>query len=95
MMAFNKNLQAACHVLQGLYGYGQDRVRRLTNAGYDYNTVQNMVNRMMAGLDPIEGETEAVTVSQMKEALQKILPDAEELQEMAAEMAEELIDEIY
>lgn len=82
-------------MLQGLYGYGQDRIRRLNNAGYDYNTVQTMVNRMLAGLDPIEGEAEAVTVSQMKEALQKILPDAEELQEMAAEMAEELIDEIY
>lgn len=95
MSVFNRDLQAACHVLQGLYGYGQDRIRRLTAAGYDYATVQTMVNRMLAGINPIDGDTEAVTVSQMQKALQEILPDAEELQELAADMAEELINEIY
>lgn len=36
-------------VLAGNWGNGQDRVNRLTSAGYDYNAVQNRVNEILSG----------------------------------------------
>lgn len=38
------NEQVADEVIKGLWGNGQDRVNKLTNAGYDYNAVQSIVN---------------------------------------------------
>jgi len=37
----------AREVIQGKWGNGVDRKNRLTNAGYDYNTVQKRVNELM------------------------------------------------
>ena len=34
-------------VLAGLYGNGEDRVRRLEAEGYDYDTVQDCVNDLV------------------------------------------------
>ena len=34
-------------VLAGLYGNGEDRVRRLEADGYDYDTVQDCVNALV------------------------------------------------
>lgn len=34
-------------VIQGKWGNGKDRKTRLTNAGYDYRTIQNRVNEML------------------------------------------------
>ena len=34
-------------VLAGLYGNGEERVRRLEEDGYDYDTVQNCVNDLV------------------------------------------------
>lgn len=34
-------------VLAGLYGNGEDRVRRLESDGYDYDTVQDCVNDLV------------------------------------------------
>ena len=34
-------------VLAGLYGNGEDRVRRLEADGYDYDTVQDCVNDLV------------------------------------------------
>lgn len=36
----------AKEVIQGKWGYGQDRIKKLTNAGYDYNKIQNTVNEL-------------------------------------------------
>ena len=44
---------AALDVMNGKYGNGDDRIRRLTAAGYDYNTVQNLVNGLAAGYDKV------------------------------------------
>lgn len=37
----------AREVIKGLWGDGQDRVNRLTEAGYDYSEVQKMVNKLL------------------------------------------------
>lgn len=39
----------AREVLAGNWGNGQDRVNRLTSAGYDYNAVQERVNELLSG----------------------------------------------
>lgn len=39
----------AREVLAGNWGNGQDRVNRLTSAGYNYNVVQNRVNEILYG----------------------------------------------
>ena len=39
--------EIAREVIQGKWGNGADRKNRLTNAGYDYNTVQRRVNELM------------------------------------------------
>ena len=44
---------AALDVMNGKYGNGDDRIRRLTAACYDYNTVQNLVNGLAAGYDKV------------------------------------------
>lgn len=40
--------QIAEEVIAGQWGNGDDRKKRLTAAGYDYNAVQNVVNQKMA-----------------------------------------------
>lgn len=40
--------ELANEVIQGLWGNGQERVDSLTAAGYDYDTVQNRVNELLA-----------------------------------------------
>lgn len=39
----------AREVIAGNWGNGQDRVNRLTSAGYNYNAVQNRVNEILSG----------------------------------------------
>lgn len=41
------NEEIAKEVIQGKWGNGNDRKNRLTNAGYDYRTIQNIVNQML------------------------------------------------
>lgn len=41
--------QLAKEVIAGGWGNGEDRKRRLTDAGYNYNEVQNKVNEMLTG----------------------------------------------
>lgn len=38
------DMEIAKEVLNGKWGNGEDRKKRLTEAGYDYNTIQKMVN---------------------------------------------------
>lgn len=41
------NEEIAKEVIAGKWGNGTDRKNRLTAAGYDYNTIQNLVNKML------------------------------------------------
>lgn len=43
------NMQIAKEVIEGKWGNGNSRRRRLTKAGYDYCTIQVLVNRMLNG----------------------------------------------
>ncbi|WP_291454566.1 hypothetical protein [Abiotrophia sp. HMSC24B09] len=38
----------AWDVIRGEYGNGEERVRELTEAGYDYQTVQDRVNQLLS-----------------------------------------------
>ena len=42
------NEQIADEVIAGAWGNGEDRKNRLTKAGYDYNAIQNIVNKKTA-----------------------------------------------
>lgn len=44
---------AALDVMDGKYGNGEDRVRRLTAAGYNYQSVQHLVNALAKGYGPV------------------------------------------
>lgn len=46
--AKKSNEQIADEVIQGLWGNGQERKDRLASAGYDYGTVQSIVNKKLA-----------------------------------------------
>lgn len=41
------NEELAKEVIQGLWGNGKDRRNRLTKAGYNYDVVQSIVNRLL------------------------------------------------
>ena len=45
------NAQIVKEVLAGKWGNGSERKRRLTAAGYDYETIQNMVNKQLGTVD--------------------------------------------
>ena len=42
------NEEIALEVIRGKWGNGAERKKRLTAAGFDYNTIQAIVNRMLA-----------------------------------------------
>jgi hypothetical protein len=55
------NYRAALDVMDGKYGNGEERKRRLAAAGYDYYAVQHLVDGLAAGygkvaLDVINGK---------------------------------------
>ena len=41
------NDEIAREVIQGKWGNGQERKKRLTEAGYDYKVIQGIVNKLM------------------------------------------------
>lgn len=41
------NEQIAKEVIEGKWGNGEDRKKRLKNAGYDYKTIQSIVNKLL------------------------------------------------
>jgi len=55
--------EIARQVIQGKWGNGQDRKNRLTAAGYDYNTVQGMVNSILSGRPIAPTPTPATTTT--------------------------------
>ena len=42
------NEEVAGEVIKGIWGNGQERKNRLTNSGYDYNAIQNIVNQKLS-----------------------------------------------
>jgi len=54
----------ANEVLQGLWGNGQERFNRLTDAGYDAEEVQDKVNSLLGGEDTVDLNTVANEVIQ-------------------------------
>ena len=47
------NYLAALDVMAGKYGNGEERRRRLTAAGYNYDAVQHLVNGLAKGYDRV------------------------------------------
>ena len=47
------NYKVAQDVMAGKYGNGEERKQRLAAAGYDYWTVQNLVNGLTKGYGPV------------------------------------------
>lgn len=47
------NYRAALDVMEGKYGNGEERRRRLTAAGYNYEAVQHLVNGLAKGYDRV------------------------------------------
>ena len=45
------NQKIAYEVLMGIWGNGSERRQRLTEAGYDYDAVQSIVNALVEGRD--------------------------------------------
>lgn len=58
--------EIAQEVIAGLWGNGDDRKRRLTEAGYDYNVIQQAVNDLLNGNDVDDSES-TVTDSEVLE----------------------------
>ena len=50
------NYRAALDVMAGKYGNGEERRRRLTAAGYNYDAVQHLVNGLVKGYDTVARE---------------------------------------
>ena len=48
-----RDLAAAYDVMAGRYGDGEERKQRLAAAGYDYWTVQRLVNGLVKGYDSV------------------------------------------
>lgn len=48
--------KVAHEVLDGKYGNGNDRVKALTEAGYDYKTIQNRVNELVKEIEAQKAE---------------------------------------
>lgn len=71
--------KVAKEVLDGKYGNGNDRVKALTEAGYDYKTVQDRVNELIKEIKPAEPtpEPEPMPVTTPKftteEMVQKVI----------------------
>lgn len=54
------NEEIANEVIQGKWGNGGDRKNRLTNAGYDYEAIQNIVNQKLSKKSNEEIATEVI-----------------------------------
>ncbi len=53
---YTRNYLAALDVMEGKYGNGAERIRRLRAAGYDYESVQYLVNGLSKGYGRVAEE---------------------------------------
>lgn len=56
----NSNYKAALDVIAGRYGNGDERVRRLWEAGYNPQAVQTIVNALMSDNPPAPEDSEKI-----------------------------------
>ena len=93
----NSNEEVAREVIQGIWGNGEERVERLTDAGYDADCVQEIVNRMLNGdetskLSDIDTITQEVIMGEWgngderKERLENAGYDYQEIQSRVNEI---------
>lgn len=54
------NEEVANEVIKGIWGNGEDRKNKLTNAGYDYEAIQNIVNQKLSKKRDEEIATEVI-----------------------------------
>ena len=71
------NETVAQEVLQGLWGNGQDRYDNLTNAGYDADHIQDLVNSMLNG-DSTDNSTSTDLDSVAQEVIQGLWGNGQE-----------------
>jgi len=60
------NEELAQEVIHGLWGNGADRVNRLTDAGYDYDAVQKIVDELMKSVAPVTTPIEGAGTTYVK-----------------------------
>lgn len=56
----NSNYKAALDVIAGKYGNGEERIKRLWDAGYNPQAVQTIVNALMSDYPPSPEESENI-----------------------------------
>ena len=57
------NETIAQEVINGAWGNGEDRKNRLTAAGYDYNTIQGIVNQKLTGKSTVSNKKSNETIA--------------------------------
>lgn len=62
--AKKSNDQIANEVIAGLWGNGDDRKNRLAGAGYDYGTIQGIVNQKLSGGSSVPARKSNETIAQ-------------------------------
>lgn len=58
--AKKSNEDIAKEVIAGKWGNGDERRKRLTDAGYDYNAIQSIVNKLLSGNKPAKKSNEEI-----------------------------------
>lgn len=68
--ALSKYSELVRQIIQGDFGNGADRIKALTDAGYDYAAVQALVNKVVAGgtltIDDMTGSLLSMTDAELK-----------------------------
>lgn len=72
--------EIAKEVIDGKWGNGQERKDRLTNSGYDYNTIQELVNKILSNKNETiyivkKGDTLSSIASKFNTTYQKLAKD--------------------
>ena len=58
--------EIAREIIAGKWGNGKERQKKLTEAGYDYNKIQALVNKMLSSSKPAKNDTFIGTVNTLK-----------------------------
>lgn len=94
--SLKKLKKVADQVISGKYGNGEDRIKALTKAGYDYASVQSIVNNKLLGtkisikdLSDEELQNEGYTKKQIK-ALRELADQAEQSGSSVSDLVNQL-----
>lgn len=85
------NEELAQEVIEGIWGNGEERKQKLTNAGYDYRAIQNLVNQKLSKKRDEEIAKEVIrgewgNGSERKQRLEKAGYNYSEIQKIVNEM---------